>query len=122
MPTDPHADARRAFASATMEPMFEAMRDVRPEVRHHSTARWEMSRDWYVRLRTLAWIGQHDDDPDPEEIAKWQISPGDTCLSLPITEGQGEPRIVADVPASVWLPAMDGPVWAHMLASYRETS
>lgn len=97
MPTDPHADAYRDRAHAIMTTIYRAWAAIDPMIRHHPTARFEMSQDWYRRLRALQVVGAGEDEPSAEEMAKWVISPGDTMLDLPITEGQGDPVVVADV-------------------------
>lgn len=125
MPTDPHADAYRERAHAIMATIYRAWAEPDPMIRRHSTARFEMSLDWYRKLRALQVVGAGEDEPSAEEMAKWVISPGDSVLGLPITEGQGDPVVVADyrpVRLEDYIPGMRDPTWAHMRETYEEES
>lgn len=117
MPTDPHAAARRVSAQNVMERLYRVWADVHPMISHHSTARWEMSLAWYREIRALSVVAAGGDEPTPEEMAKWEISKGDAVLGLPITEGQGDPVIVADAPPPIrledYLPGMKDPSWTY---------
>lgn len=102
-PTEAERAAARQEMGELMTQLYAALYAVDPMIRHHPTARWELSLDTYRAARRLSTIVTQEEVPTAEEMASWEISPGDMLLGVLVTEGQGEPRIVADCPPPIRL-------------------